>query len=360
MTDKYTVYFRGSITTETPFANSPAGRRGPNGEQLLPRIPVNIGGAFVETPFISAATIKGKVRRAAARVIADRFIAENEAITFNDWLLWALGGVKGNAGEDTDPRTRAGIIGRSALLSVFGAGDSPARSMVGASFHIGSAIPELEVKPAMREGARAHESRSPTLLDVLADGEWDTVNAYNAANRDRAQLRAQAKALEAAVKKAAAIKAKGETPPEDPDVLRLQLDEIRRLEAEAEQAQSIVSSNSIGRPLAGYEVLPPKLEMPHAMQLMLQPPAYIGFALEALAEFAIDPIVGAHVADGCGRISARYDVSIRRGRERQVEIVGRVSYGTLDGLTVEGEWLAGCRAAWAEAPFVPDDYRAAA
>ena len=120
MSDRYTVYFKGTLKTESPFATSPEGNLGPNKEQLLPCMPVNVGGAFVDTPFIPASSIRGKLRRAAARVIQDRFQAAGEETTFADWLLWSVGGVKGTGGEDIDPRKRAEVIGKSAVLSVFG------------------------------------------------------------------------------------------------------------------------------------------------------------------------------------------------------------------------------------------------
>ena len=64
---QFTVYFDGTLTTVSPFATCPPDNKGRNNELLLPRIPVNRGGALEDTPFIPASTLKGPIRRAAAR-----------------------------------------------------------------------------------------------------------------------------------------------------------------------------------------------------------------------------------------------------------------------------------------------------
>ena len=77
-TQKCTVHFRGTLRLDAPFANSPAECKGPNKEQMLQRLPINIGGAFVDTAIVPAATIRGRVRRAGARVI--RAILDKDTI----------------------------------------------------------------------------------------------------------------------------------------------------------------------------------------------------------------------------------------------------------------------------------------
>lgn len=362
MSDRYTVYFKGTLSTVTPFANSPEGSRGPNKEQMLQRLPINIGGGFIEVPIIPASTIRGKLRRAAARVLLDRFEQAGEKVTFNDWLLWSVGGVKGSGGEDIDPRERAEIIAKSAMLSVFGAGDSPARSMVGASLHVAPGIPTQEVRPIVLKGARAHEDKNPLLVSILPPEEMDKVSILIAANRDRSKLANRVKAQVRVLKKASIDKAKGKPSKTDDEMqtLETEITDLKRQLDEAIEAQKLVGSDTaIGRPLPGYEVLPGGLEIPHTMQVTLQPREYIGFALEALAEFAIDPVIGAHVSDGCGRIAGRYDAFVRRGRDRQVQHVGKISFGDMEGLQVEGEWLEECCRAWADLDFDPAAYRAA-
>ena len=164
---KQTIYLKGTITTDTPYATSPEGCRGRNDEQLLPKLPVNIGGAIKMQPYIPAAGLKGKLRRAAAHVILDRFIDAGKTLTFEDWLLLACGGVKGSEREDIDPRDRARIIDQSALLSLFGAGASPAGGMVGAKLHMFPALPQGDVETAFVKGTRAHEDKRPVLGEIL-------------------------------------------------------------------------------------------------------------------------------------------------------------------------------------------------
>ena len=360
---KQTIYLEGAITTDTPYATSPEGWRGRNDEQLLPRIPVNIGGAIKPQPYIPASGLKGKLRRSAAHVILDRFTDAGEIITFEDWLLLASGGVKGSEREDIDPRDRAKIIEQSAMLSLFGAGASPAGGMVGAKLHIFPALPQGDVETAFVKGARAHEDKRPVLGEILPPEEMGKVALYSAANRDRSRLKKETEALDRKVRDEEKAVAKGK-----PTMTGEELRKLREAAAQAKvdhdeavAAQKVVGSDvSLGRPLPGYEVIPAGLDIPHAMQLMAVTTAEAGLFIEALDRFALDPVIGAHVSSGCGRISARYDVMVRRRGERHFEVVGQLSFGGLDGLNTEGDVIRSWRNAWVEREFIPDHYRAVA
>ena len=360
---KQTIYLKGTITTDTPYATSPEGCRGRNDEQLLPKLPVNIGGAIKMQPYIPAAGLKGKLRRAAAHVILDRFIDAGKTLTFEDWLLLACGGVKGSEREDIDPRDRARIIDQSALLSLFGAGASPAGGMVGAKLHMFPALPQGDVETAFVKGTRAHEDKRPVLGEILPPEEMGRVALYSAANRDRSRLKKDAAALAKKVRDEEKVAAKGK-----PTMTDEELSKLRETAAQAKvdydkavAAQKEIGSDvSLGRPLPGYEVIPAGLDLPHEMQLVAVTAVEAGLFIEALDRFALDPVIGAHTSSGCGRISAHYDVMVRQQGERQHEVVGRLSFGGLDGLVAEGDAFEGWRNAWTEKEFVPDHYRAAA
>jgi CRISPR type IV-associated protein Csf2 len=360
---RFTVYFDGTLTTITPFANSPEGNRGRNDEQLLPRLPINLGGTFKEVPIIPSATLRGKIRRAAARVLLDRFTTMKEPVGFDDWLLWALGGVKGTGDERLDVRRRASVIEGSALLAMFGAGESPAGGMVGARLHINPAIPTGDIPVAVVKGARAAENRAPYLIEIMPETEMDRVQAYTDANRDRSKLQKSRDALskEIAKHEKAQAQRKPTASPEQLVSKRAELLELDdKLQAAIDAQRLVGSDNAIGRPLPGYEVIPARTELPHRMVIKAGTKEQIGFVLAALEEFALDPVIGAHHAAGCGRVAGLYDVKIRRGRQRSIEHVGRAAYGDLEGLSLDGDFLTECRAAWEKHAIDPNAYRAAA
>ncbi len=360
--EKLTVYFQGNLRTETPFANSPEGNKGPNKEQLLPRMPINIGGGFRQTVFVPASTLRGKIRRAAARVLLARFDALGEPVSFDDWLLWSVGGVKGSDDERVEVRRRAAIIEASALLAMFGAGDSPARTMVGARLHVDPGLPQEEIPATIVKGARGAENRNPELVEFLDPGEIDKVQAYTDANRDRSQLDKDVKEIGRDLHKAERAEAAGKGPGKEAiETQRTRLEKAQRDLQEAVEAQRLVGSdNAIGRPLPGYEVIPAGAVFPHRMVAKAATPLQIGFVLAALREFALDPVIGAHVSDGCGRISAQYHIQIRRGRGDALEAVGRLAYGDLTGLSLDGTEPRSWLQLWDETRLDPAAYRAAA
>ena len=199
-------------------------------------------------------------------------------------------------------------------------------------------------------------------MEFLDPGEIDKVQAYTDANRDRSQLDKDVKEIGRDLHKAERAEAAGKGPGKEAiETQRTRLEKAQRDLQEAVEAQRLVGSdNAIGRPLPGYEVIPAGAVFPHRMVAKAATPLQIGFVLAALREFALDPVIGAHVSDGCGRISAQYDIQIRRGRGDALEAVGRLAYGDLTGLSSDGTEPRSWLQLWDETRLDPAAYRAAA
>lgn len=356
------VRAEGRIVLDQPFATCPPDTADSNGRQLLPRLPVYAGGAFSNTPYIPAAVLKGKLRRAAAAEIADLFRAAGEdGVDFQTHLLNAVGGVKGTARTRMPPKEAMEIIEKNNLLAMFGAGENRTGVMVGARLHVSHAIPDGDVTVGVVKGARAHEDKNPALVEFLREDAWERVDQFQKANADRAKLRQAVKEKGRALKTAAAEARKGKAPlpPEELAELQRSVEEDRKLLDDAEElAKSALSDVSLGMPLPGYEVLPRGLELPHEFSIGGSRPDQIGLVLAAFERFARSPVIGAHVAHGCGRISGSYDLYARARGSTAFEAVGRLRFGGRDGMETDGETPVSWLQAWREKPFAPDDYRA--
>ena len=254
---------------------------------MLPRLPVYEGGALSQKPYIPAVQIKSKIRHGVNLVVLDRVKAAEEKITFEDHLLGAEGGVKGSEKETITPDKRAAVIRASGILSLFGAGASPAGRMCGGAISVAHAVPQDDVETAMIAGVRAHENQSPDLLEILGPDEFERVGLYTKVNNSRSELRKEKLEAEKAVKDAKRKKlSDAET-----TVLENELAEIEKRVNEETEARAKLGFGdvSLGMPLPGYEVIPEGTALNHQIGLNLQPMHHIGLLLAGMEEFALGP-----------------------------------------------------------------------
>ena len=314
--ERFNLELRGQLVTATPFANSPQGcvkKYDPDkGLQQLPMMPVFQNGAQMESPYIPASTFRGVLRRAAAEEVAEFFRQRGKDVRLTDWLLFSIGGVKGEEKENCSPRARHEYIESNPLVALFGAGTAGAGGMIGSKLHIAHAIPKSKVKPCRVEGARAHEDKSPRLLEILSDEQQDIVWQLTRVNHDRATLANKVKDLEKQRK--AAQSKRGKTGGDELPEIDRQLNELKeRLDQVVAIQKQFGTSNTIGRPLPGYEVIPAGVEIPHRMTLADASLSQVGLFFAALRRFARDPVIGAHRSHGCGRLRGDYAVYRREG-----------------------------------------------
>lgn len=312
---RHNLELRGYIQTLTPFANSPSECKGKNKEQLLPTMPVHRGQGIVgeSVPYIAASAIRGMLRRAAAEIAFS--VAPNGRGGFEDWMLHAVGGAKGKGEDKCDPRVRHEYIngnqdhGGNPLVALFGAGradagDSSIGGMIGSKLHISHAICPDDVAPELIQGARFHEDKSDRPLEFLDDGGVQGVLGYMQANSKRAELASKLKEVKRSIKGSAKQKE------DDPQVKKI-TGELKAQEMVVEKFAG--SDAAIGRPLPGYQVIPAGVEIEHLMTLAAVTDVQLGFFLDTLRRFAIDPVIGAHRSHGCGRIRAKYAAYLHDG-----------------------------------------------
>jgi len=342
-----TYLFTGTITTREPLALSPPGHARPDKCALLPRMTVPTAAGPMETVFLGASSIRGRLRHACADVCLER----ERPVAFGRFLELKLGGIRGSA---EDPRV--GIAERGAylegepLLSLFGAGASPIGWIHG-RVDVGAALPAELVEPVVLNGRRGDPSEDPSLLEVLEEPEHARVAQGLEANRRRSRAAAEVRALRQRISRAA-------RDGEDAGELREALDAARATEEEAARVQSALFGSSVSPrlPLPGYEALPTGTVLAHRVFVRHVSKAELALLMAGLARFAEDPRFGARRAHGCGRVAVEY--AVRRIDGVDARAVGAVSIdpdrwdGGGSSLALEGEpasWLE----AWHGPPPAP-------
>ena len=232
------------------------------------------------------------------------------------------------------------------MLSLYGAGDSAA-GFVGSKASIGHAIPGHGIKPTLITGVRTGEHRNPELPTVLSPSEMDKVREMTEANTTRSRLANEVKAKDRIFKKLAKEVTDGKRLVNDAEVVEAG-EALGVLQSQLKAAQDIANLHggdvSLLLPLPGYECLPVGVVLDHKLQLTGVTEIETGLFLDGLANFAIDPRIGAHKAQGLGEISGRYDVYVldRRKWERD----GELSFAPLTGLEFTSETLANAIEIW--------------
>ena len=334
MSEKRTnLELRGCITTVAPFANSPADCKVKSGAdkdlQKLPRISGK--------PFIAASAIRGMLRRAAALEAVGRF--PRGRVEYVDWLLFSVGGVKGSGDEKCDPDIRHQYIEGNPLVALFGAGHAAKAKekiggMIGSKLHIAHAIVDdetviLKKGDGVIGGARAHENTSAVLREVVED--MDSVREFTRVNHDRAALEKDIERLNRKLHPSGRNAKKEDVAPDERR--KMEKEEKEKTSAlkavEEEMRERFGTDNPLGMPLIGYEAIPAGQRIPHRMTLAAVSPAQLGLFFAALERFALEPIIGAHRAHGCGRVRCEYDVyeHQRDDRGARLRCLGRLMFG---------------------------------
>mgnify|MGYP001290179118 CR=1 FL=1 len=391
---KYTVYFDGSVKTLSPYANSPAGAsEDVDKDNLkgrfnrLPRLPVKRpgGDGFIMLPVISSSALRGPFRRAAAKIVLKRMKALGERISFDDWLFWTVGGVKGNEAEKSIcAKKRLSYIDGNPLLSAFGAGHAGIGGMIGGRFIIDTVIPDgafdiglhgaggegrARMDPGAVRVARRAENRNLELPEYLDADELQRVELYSDLNSEKSSEKDNGKKIGAAIRKLRAKLMKSGMSEKDadnhPDVVALKADQKaaeKRVTEITEEMTGVGSTNSIGMTQPGFEVMPVGAVFEHGMVLKSSTLEQIGFILATLAQVANDDVTfGAHASLGMGRLRMRYDISIRAEDEHIHVPVGTISIepGRFEMLATDERtsFLTDAALAWSEAAFEPDNFR---
>jgi CRISPR type IV-associated protein Csf2 len=332
----------GAIDLLSPYASSwPKPKSKKKGEEVsehlvLPKMELN----RTATPFITAASLRGALRRAAMDVVLSvtgKKLPNVAAYYFN-----TVGGAKGrkvtvsdsgpesaatgadqdgddndndNTGEKADSKKipEAGLTDftaarkRNPILGLFGASDVMG-SLVGGHVNMGNAIPGDDFVVGVYRGVRQDDARvRPELVEqfVQDDDLMAQVSALHEQSRRHAALKAKIVALK---RLAFSDETKGST------AGRKAKDDLKAVEKEEKSMTDV----SIMMPLAGFEYLGPTT-LAHDMVLKNVSKVEAGMFFLAISRLMDDPILGSHRSLGFGRFKAAWTVQVS-GSAEQAEL----------------------------------------
>lgn len=312
-----TYILSGTIKTISPLTFTPPLSTNPrrnNGgiiksEHTLP----TLGGAL----FFPATGIRGKLRRMAlevARTALSEQEGEEHCFKLDDYFLGSLGGIKqgkgkgksedaeGLTGEEEkakqveatlDVRKLRYVRDNNPLISLFGAMDPLG---VEGKAQIGFAVCDPGIKADIIRHVRSNElTRNSAVWDVLDDNAYDELVGITIEGRQKTESKAAIKALSAQIKKA------GES--EKAELMA----EKSRIEQQVKDEGTV----NISHPGLNYEVIPPNTDMTFRISLQKVSEQEVSLFLRALGAFGFNPMLGSHVAHGCGLVAMHLDMSVQ-------------------------------------------------
>lgn len=298
--------------------------------------------------YFPSSGIRGSMRRAASDVILEKTIertGDPKPFTLDEHYAMVLGGVKGS-----ETLERIGItmveewLSKNPLLSVFGAGDGGILGFVEGKLSVGSAYCEPGVEPTIYSGARTDEFyRKPERVKYLSDEDVELLVGRSIAINLSGKVKKEIKALQAEIKKLSRS-----TESEDIDrVLQLK-SQVAEMEADRNSDLEAAGSKSVGvgMPLVGYKAIPRGERLEHSIKLFRANEVELGLLMATLQRFALEPVLGAHAANGLGTVSGQW--AVRKVNISGSTVIGSVGFDAFDNLVIEGDELNAALAAFNE------------
>lgn len=312
----------GTLKAEQPLATCSASLKDSEGGKgkptPVPHMPTPEGNRL----YFPATGIRGKLRRALRDVLRANEIkrtGNEKPLSLEQHYLLTLGGVKGSGKTDrASVEHEASWRSRNVLLSMFGAGDAGFLSMVHGRLAVGNAICESASVPHIFSGARSDDLyRDRSQVEFLSPDDISALIAQAEGSRDASSIKREIASLEKALKTARAAK-------ESTEVEALS-EKISRLKESKDSIQSETGAGAVpvGMPLDGWKAIPAGAVMRHRIMLNNATLVELGALLAALDQFSAMPTLGAHIASGCGLVSARWELF------KVVPGVGKTSVGVL-------------------------------
>ena len=338
-----TIVLQGGITPapSSPLATAPMKpdyeantsdkySQGDKNTARLPRMSYRVGDQYVYGAYFPAAGIRGKWRRLGRDVMAEYLAPWN----IEDHRAMTIGGVKGSGSEasiDLDGLRR--LREQNPLQSLFGQSTGFGQSWLAGKLSVGFAMPEVPLQvPDIITGIRSDDlKRNASEITYLTPDDAGRFKAMAIAERRYSQLGRSLKKLEASIKTLKSRRRK--TADEKAELEALEQEKASLQEEQESLKESIGSDVSAQMPLSGYEVIPPGLRLNNRIMLRGVNDIEFGLFLRILGRFAMEPIVGAHIAHGCGVVGCDWDV-IRGG-----EVIGHIQIDPFVNLQIEGDEL---------------------
>jgi CRISPR type IV-associated protein Csf2 len=312
----------GVIKAEQPLATCSAALKeaeGGKGKPIpVPHMPTPEGNRL----YFPATGIRGKLRRALRDVLRANEIrrtGNEKPLSLDQHYLLTLGGIKGDTKADKASVDQEAIWrARNVLLSLFGAGDAGYMGMVHGRLAVGNAICESASTPHVFSGVRSDDLyRDRSQIEFLSADDINSLIAQSQGNRDASAIKREIAALDKARKAARAAK--------EADKVEVLSEKITQLEEAKENVKSETGAKvPVGMPLDGWQAIPAGAVMRQRLMLNNAKPVELGALLAALDQFSAMPTLGAHIAAGCGLVSARWELfKVEPG-------IGKTSLGVLE------------------------------
>lgn len=329
-----TLYkFDGELTAISPLAVNRPGDNfvSPRGSERLRRLP-RAGIKQDNSPvYFPATTLRRLLRESAYHVVREAIQRDRAEppFTLNTHMMLSSGVDITNRvlHESAEGRVDGELLlrARNPLLSLFG------RWKLAGHLHVGNAIP-ADKSCLYIEGTGARQNdfeRHPELAELLSAAD---------AERLRQLMRGEI----VTVTTAADI--------DEPPSARKEPPITTKEKAGARKKNNVQDSNdqkseSIRRPLEGFEAIRAGTTLRHAMRLDCSSPIELGLLLASLREASRRPLVGGHRNLGCGEICGHYDILSWKASAEIPEMLGAVQFG-FDGFVVEGYELKRALMEW--------------
>lgn len=307
-------FLSGTMTAVSPLSYSLPPVKGKNKEDCSIQTINN-------KPFFTASGIRGKLRRLARDIVRQAVIdatGVERPWDLHTHYLNTSGGIGGKNVEKNDDADDAKLSkdSRSQMLIPYSSkirAGNPLVSLFGVfqpiqitgRVAVGHAIAREAITPVLIRSTRSDDlRRDPGQFDFLDNSAEEIMLADGMLGKAVADLNKEINDLKNANRKASA---------EEKAVNKARQHEIEQQikNLKTQKGQDGLSSESVLMPNIEYWAIPPDTQMSHTIRLSGVTEEEASIFFRALAAFADDPILGAHVSHGCGQVSASWTLKER-------------------------------------------------
>lgn len=313
-----TLVFEGIVTAEAPLTvNRPNDKFHKDDFGRLPRAGVKAPGTQAYFP---GSNLNGALRRKCRDIVREATISSGKPFTIDEHYILTQGvdttnRVKNERADGVIDFEKA-VRNANPLLSLFGRWKLPGHLAI---YDLCPVSGNDECVFMHGEGARIDDfDRSPGEASFLS--AEDTIKLKKILHQDK-DIQKQINEMVDSQKSLTSQqrKAKGE----EKESLQA---EISKLEENVKQLKNEKSGSeeSIQMPLPGYEAFVPGTQFKHKMVLSNVNEIEIGLVFDTLLRFSEKPYLGGHFKNGCGEVSAEWDIKYRKPGTFKPEVLGRV------------------------------------
>lgn len=325
-----TYYFNGVVVGDEPLTVSMGG----SGAHRLPR-----NGGYRNKPYMPATSFRGALRHACHLALNGHLAKSGERLSIDQHFILAQGVDISNKAEEI----KAGGVDASVkiresnpFISLWG------RWGLGGHASIGNMYPLIDDCTAEFGGGNRTVmfERNNDLLAYLDDNEVERLNQILQEQTDSSEqikpIKAQRQTLLKSLKSL-----------DDSEAIARVKEKIAELDAQEKAIKDAKtgSRESIRRPIDNFEAFVAGCEFKHRMAVQAATDVELALFIAGLQVLSRNPYLGGHRAYNCGKISAKYDVSIYPENEDKPIVIGTIAFND-DGFEVTGEKLVAIRDAW--------------